>query len=155
MTDLDPKWIDVGLKTLEMLAIVFIAAVTWVNLKAKASLGAVSALREEHEDDVRQMATERATDRADIEAQIARVERALSKQINQLRSEVVNRVDTIEIDVRELRTRLELVPGAEDIDRVHARVDDVAQGVATLTGTVNEMNYTLHMIQDHLMRASK
>lgn len=88
--------------------------------------------------------------------------KANTKAINQLRGHIdvrteaiSERVDTIELDVRELRTDLKHLPDEDDIKRLHQRIDGVAQGVTRLEGShdanMAAINKNLDLINTHLL----
>jgi len=88
--------------------------------------------------------------------------KANTKAIKELRGHIdvrtesiSERVDTIELDVRELRTDLRHLPDEDDIKRLHQRIDGVAQGMTRLEGShdahMRAINKNLDLINTHLL----
>ena len=77
--------------------------------------------------------------------------RANAASIKQLESEFKNDIDEIENNIIAIKKDLEHAPTIKDIARVHERIDQVAQGLTRLEGSVASGNQTLNLIQKYLI----
>lgn len=84
--------------------------------------------------------------------------RATKESITQSEERLEQKLNALDVRVDEHNDRLlgvereiHHLPNIKDIHEVHARVDQVGQGVKSMEGTVTQMNNTLQLIQQHLL----
>lgn len=84
--------------------------------------------------------------------------RATKESITQTEARLEQKLDALDGRVDEHNDRLlgvereiHHLPSVKDIHEVHARVDQVGQGVKSMEGEMKQINSTLQLIQQHLL----
>ncbi len=147
----DPKWLDLGLKVINMLAAAVVIIYSWINSRSKASLAAVDELAKQHREDLSRLEANRQVFRQEIEKRIETGDRVLADHLEQMQTELIERVDTVETDLRRLSNQVQGMPSKKDIVRIHERLNEVADSQSTVAGAVREQGKTLRSIENYLI----
>lgn len=89
-------------------------------------------------------------------------QRATKDAINRVEQKHIADVDKIEARLQEhgdriLRAEQQIdhLPNHDKLGQVHYRIDQLGQGVKGMEGQLEQINHTLHLIQEHLLRSGK
>ena len=148
----DPKWVTIWMKVGEFLVIGIFAFYSWINTRSKATQAAVDELAKQHRGDIRMLEDARRAGRAEIEKRINASNQTLTRHIEAMQADLVERVDTVETDVRRLSDRISGMPNKADIVRIHDRIDSISKSGSATASAMKEMSKTLQIMQVHLMR---
>ena len=68
---------------------------------------------------------------------------------------LAERQDDLEKQMQITKTEIKHMPGRDDIERLHGRIDQVAEGVKHMEGQLKQINQTLIIIQQHLVQSGQ
>ncbi|MEX3690118.1 hypothetical protein AB3X91_03685 [Paraburkholderia sp. BR14263] len=92
-----------------------------------------------------------ATAAVGIYVYLSNKDKVTNDRISTLEASVDNRLDNHGERVARVEEAILHVPTHEDLGSVHTRINEMGQGVHTLTGEVRGMHRTLMLIQQHLL----
>lgn len=84
-------------------------------------------------------------------AAIEDLTRVTATAISDLRKDVDEETEKLGNRITKLETKLEHMPGHEDLGDIHSRVNEAAQRLTSMEGELKQMNNTMHLMHQHLM----
>ncbi len=77
------------------------------------------------------------------------------RRIDDMETDLDTRMDNHASRLSRVESRIEMLPGHEDLSDLHERINDVSKAVHTLYGETTGIKTTLGLIHQHLLNGAK